>query len=148
MNSPDAKWQGRGVVKGKAAGPALVSATALSFLGDVDIRTGKVVGQSNDLLGRSLAGQVTVLPATRGSAGAWRFLYQLKVHDTHPAALVMRELPDASVVQGAFLAEVPIVVIEDAGFWSAVTDGDSLRVDGAAGTVTPVSYTHLRAHET
>lgn len=135
MSSPNSTWKGRGVVKGQAVGPAQVSATALSFLGDVDIRTGMVVGQSNDLKGRSLAGQALVLPATRGSAGAWRFLYQLKVHDTHPVALVMRELPDASVVQGAFLAAVPIVVIEDESFWDAVKDGDALDIDGTAGTV-------------
>ncbi|MEQ8322976.1 MAG: DUF126 domain-containing protein [Rhodospirillales bacterium] len=136
MTETKVTWQGRGVVKGQAGGPAMVSGSALSFLGDVDIRTGNVVGQSNDLRGRSLAGVALVLPATRGSAGAWRFLYQLKVHGTHPCALVMRELPDASVVQGAFLAEVPIVVITDETFWSSVKDGEALDVDGTAGSVT------------
>jgi uncharacterized protein len=113
----------------------MVSATALSFLGDVDIRSGLIVGQANDLLGRSVAGNVLVLPATRGSAGAWRFLYQLKVHGMHPAAIVIRELPDASVVQGAFLAEVPIVVLTEGDFWTRVADGELLTVDGSTGAV-------------
>lgn len=128
-------WSGRGIVKGQASGPAMISATALSFLGDVDIRSGLIVGRANDLLGRSVAGAVLVLPATRGSAGAWRFLYQLKVHGTHPAAIVIRELPDASVVQGAFLAAVPIVVVTEADFWAVIADGDMLTIDGVSGTV-------------
>ncbi|WP_209424494.1 DUF126 domain-containing protein [Pararhodobacter sp. SW119] len=131
-------WKARGVVKGMAEGPALISQTALSFLGDLDIRSGRVVGRSSDLCGEVVTGRVLVLPETRGSAGAWRFLYQLKVHETHPAALVLRELPDPSVTQGAFLAEVPIVVVADTGFWQAVTPGDRLRVDAVAGRVTRV----------
>lgn len=129
-------WRGRGIVRGEARGPALVSATSLSFLGDIDIRSGRVTGRSSDLFGRSVAGAVLVLPATRGSAGAWRFLYQLRVHATHPVALVMRELPDPSVVQGAILSGVPIVVIACEGPASRIADGDLLAVDGHAGTVT------------
>lgn len=135
MAEPIKTWHGRGIVKGRATGPAMVSATALSFLGDVDIRSGQVVGQANDLLGRSVTGNVLLLPATRGSAGAWRFLYQLKVHGTHPVAIVIKELPDASVVQGAFLAEVPIIVIPKGDFWENTSDQDLLTVDGTTGTV-------------
>lgn len=135
MAEPTEIWHGRGIVKGRATGPAMVSATALSFLGDVDIRSGQVVGQANDLLGRSVSGNVLLLPATRGSAGAWRFLYQLKVHGTHPFAMVIKELPDASVVQGAFLAEVPIIVMPEGDFWESTSDCDLLTVDGTTGTI-------------
>ncbi|EPX85642.1 aconitase X swivel domain-containing protein [Salipiger mucosus] len=129
------RWSARALVRGLAEGPAMVSGTALSFLGDLDIRTGRVVGASSDLAGRVVAGRVLVLPETRGSAGAWRFLYQLKVHGTHPAALVLRTLPDPSVVQGAILSEVPVVMPSDAGFWDAIRDGEILRVDGDAACV-------------
>ena len=132
----DGSWQARGVVKGQAQGKALVSQTALSFLGDLDIRSGKVVGRSSDLLGTCVAGRVLVLPASRGSAGAWRFLYQLKVHGTHPAALILRELPDPSVTQGAILADVPIVVEPEDAFWTELRDGDMVQVDGNMGCIT------------
>lgn len=128
-------WTARSVVKGIAKGKALVSGTALSFLGDLDIRSGRVVGQSSDLCGETVSGQVLVLPETRGSAGAWRFLYQLKVHGTHPAALVLRDMPDPSVTQGAFLAEVPILVAPEDGFWTAVQSGDVLQIDAVAGRI-------------
>ncbi|MWB77680.1 DUF126 domain-containing protein [Pseudooceanicola sp. 216_PA32_1] len=132
----EASWQARGVVKGQATGAAMISRTALSFLGDLDIRSGKVVGRSSDLLGDCVAGRVLVLPASRGSAGAWRFLYQLKVHGTHPAALILKELPDPSVTQGAILAGVPIVVEPAAAFWDELTNGDIVQVDGDSGCIT------------
>ncbi|MET4130627.1 DUF126 domain-containing protein [Roseovarius sp. MBR-6] len=128
-------WQARGVVKGQAEGKALVSQTALSFLGDLDIRSGQVVGRSSDLLGACVAGRVLALPASRGSAGAWRFLYQLKVHSTHPAALILREMPDPSVMQGAMLANVPIVVVPAGDFWFELLDGDVVKVDGESGQI-------------
>lgn len=131
-------WDARGVVKGVATGRALISQTALSFLGDLDIRSGRVVGQSSDLCGKTVSGHVLLLPETRGSAGAWRFLYQLRVFGTHPAALALREMPDPSVTQGAFLADIPIVVVSDEGFWAAVGPDDLLCVDGATGRVSVV----------
>ena len=62
----------RGIVIGKASGPALVSAEAVSFLGDVDIRSGRVVGDLASVRNASLRGTVLIMPYTRGSAGAWR----------------------------------------------------------------------------
>ena len=58
-------FEGRGIVKGNVTGPALVSRTPFSFLGDVDIRTGDVIGELSDLRGRNIAGRVLVVPATR-----------------------------------------------------------------------------------
>ncbi|MDK3074344.1 DUF126 domain-containing protein [Sedimentitalea sp. JM2-8] len=132
---PEGVWQARGVVGGQAEGAALVSRTALSFLGDLDICSGVVVGRSSDLLGACVTGRVLVLPASRGSAGAWRFLFQLKVHDSHPAALVLKELPDPSVTQGAILSGVPMVVEPEAEFWEDLRDGDLLQVDGTIGRI-------------
>ena len=131
----DRCWRGRGVVKGTAAGPALLSAAPISFLGDVEIVTGRVVGRSSDLYGACIAGTVLLVPATRGSAGAWRFLYQLRKHGTHPVAILTREMPDPSVVQGAILSEIPIVVGMPETVWSEVGSGDALIVDGTGGTV-------------
>jgi len=121
----------RGIVKGRATGRALCSREAISFLGDLDITTGTIVGQLPSVVGRSLAGRVLVLPATIGSAGAWRFLYQLFKHGTHPVAIVCAELPDPSVVQGAILADIPVVCAPIEGF----EDGELLEVDGTAGLI-------------
>jgi uncharacterized protein len=121
----------RGIVKGRASGRALVSREPISFLGDLDIATGTVVGRLPSIAGQSLRGRVLLLPATIGSAGAWRFLYQLFKHDTHPVAIVCAELPDPSVVQGAILADIPIVCAPIDAF----ANGELLEIDGTAGTI-------------
>ena len=125
--------RGRGIVKGRAEGTALVAQEPISFLGDVDIRSGEIVGDLPSVRGRNLAGKVLVFPATIGSAGAWRFLYQLYRHGTHPVALVCRELPDPSVVQGAILAGIPIVCELEEDVLAAIADGDLAAAGSCSG---------------
>jgi predicted aconitase with swiveling domain len=125
----------RGIVRGNASGPALVSTEAISFLGDLDIRSGKIVNKRHPLVGVSLKGTVLVLPHSIGSAGAWRFLYQLFVHGTHPVAIVQHKLPDSSLVQGAILANIPIVCQPDVDILSVIRNGDLVEVDGSTGLV-------------
>lgn len=122
---------GRGIVDGRATGPALVSDEAISFLGDVDIRSGTVVGDLPSVKGRALGGTVLVMPYTRGSAGAWRFLFQLFKHGNAPAAIICGTLPDPSVVQGAILAGIPIVCDPSVAL-DHFSDGQriSVEVDG------------------
>ena len=130
------EMRGRGIVRGRAKGPALVSQQEISFLGDLDIRTGEVVNRVSSLKGRKVGGRVLVIPHSVGSAGAWRFLYQLYVHGTHPAAIVItRALPDSSLVQGAILAKVPIVCQPEGDALELIRDGDEVEVDGTAGTI-------------
>lgn len=126
----------RGLVAGVAAGPALVSPDPISFLGDVAITSGEIMAPDSRVKGRRLGGTVLVFPGSMGSAGAWRFLYQLFKHGTHPVALVACTLPDPSVVQGAILSGIPVVCDPDEDVLATIADGDHLQVDGAAGTVT------------
>ncbi len=129
------RFQGRGIVRGRARGALLVSQRPFSFLGDEDIRTGQVIGSFSDLLGRNVAGRVLAVPATRGSAGAWRFLHQLRQHGTHPVAIVTDELPDPSVVQGAILSGIPIVAGVAAELCELAGDNAAVEVDGESGVV-------------
>lgn len=131
--------RGRGIVHGTATGIALVSPEAISFLGDLDIRTGRVVNATLTLHGQSVAGRVLVIPHSVGSAGAWRFLYQLFVHGTNPSAIVSQALPDSSLVQGAILAQVPLVCELEGSGIATLRTGDELTVDGTAGVVTVVA---------
>lgn len=129
----------RGLVGGVADGPALVSPDPISFLGDVAITTGEIVADGSRVKGRKLGGTVLVFPGSMGSAGAWRFLYQLFKHGTHPVALVACTLPDPSVVQGAILSGIPVVCQPSEDVLRTIAHGDRLRVDGAAGTITVAS---------
>lgn len=117
----------RGIVAGKAEGPALVADEPVSFLGDVDIKSGRIVGDLPSARNASVKGTVLVFPYTSGSAGAWRFLYQLYKYGNHPVALVTETVPDPSVVQGAILAGIPIVCAPAEPL--AVTNGTWLAVE-------------------
>jgi phosphomecalonate degydratase small subunit len=128
--------RGRGIVRGAATAVALVSPEPISFLGDLDIRSGQVVNSTLALHGQSVAGRVLVIPFSVGSAGAWRFLYQMFVHNTNPTAIVARTLPDSSLVQGAILAKVPLVCQLEPAEFTAIRTGDELTVDGTTGLVT------------
>ena len=125
----------RGIIGGRAEGPALVADEPVSFLGDVDIRSGRIVGALPSARNASVKGTVLVFPYTSGSAGAWRFLYQLYKHGNHPVALVTETVPDPSVVQGAILAGIPIVCAPAEPL--AVTNGTRLaiEVEGERGTI-------------
>lgn len=125
----------RGLVGGQARGPALVAREPVSFLGDVDIRSGEIVGELPSVKGRRMGGCVLVFPGSMGSAGAWRFLYQQFVHGTHPVALIAVQLPDPSIVQGAIMAGIPVVCEPDEDVVNLIDDGEPLAVDGEAGTI-------------
>ena len=87
------------------------------------------------MAGQSVKGTVLVFPLTMGSAGAWRFLFQLYKHRTHPVALVTREPPDPSVVQGAILANIPIVCEPQEDVIATIANGTPLEVDGGSGVI-------------
>jgi predicted aconitase with swiveling domain len=126
----------RGIVDGSAKGPALVGAEPISFLGDVDIRTGRVVGDLPSLRNTTLKGTVLIFPYTRGSAGAWRFLYQLYKHGNAPTAIVTQTVPDPSVVQGAILAGIPIACEPERDLASLVQNGTAVSVEVKDGQAT------------
>ncbi len=127
--------QGRGIVRGTAAGPALVCREPISFLGDLDITTGTIIGRLPSAAGQSVKGTVLIFPLTMGSAGAWRFLFQLYKHGTHPVALVTREPPDPSVVQGAILANIPMVCEPQEDVIATIANGTPVEVDGGSGVI-------------
>ena len=125
----------RVVVPGRARGPALISADPISFLGDVDIRSGRIVGDLPSVRNASVAGTILFFPASMGSAGAWRFIHQLHVHGTHPLALVPLSLPDPSVVQGAMMTGIPVLTEPELAPETWLRNGDMVEVDGEAGII-------------
>jgi len=127
----------RGIVEGSAAGPALIGAEAISFLGDVDISSGQIVGDLPSLKNACVRGTVLIFPYTRGSAGAWRFLYQLYKHGNHPVAIITEAVPDPSVVQGAILANIPILCQPAEPLKGLIANGTRVGVEvkGEAGVI-------------
>ena len=119
------------IVRGRAAGPVVLSAAPINFLGAVDKRTGVVRDRDHELFGRSVAGAVLAFPRGAGSSVGAYTIYSLGREGAAPAAMVCREA-DMTVASGCALADIPLVVA-GAAEYESLTDGDMVEVDAPAG---------------
>jgi predicted aconitase with swiveling domain len=109
---------GRTLIEGSARGPVAALAP-LSFWGGFDPETGLVIDRSNPAFGRSLAGAVLVMTASRGSSSSATILAEAIRLGTAPAAIVLAE-PDPILLAGAMVAAelyggvCPVVRVEEA----------------------------------
>jgi predicted aconitase with swiveling domain len=96
------------VACGCARGPALVTREAISFLGNVDANTGRVVDPAHELFGQCIAGKVLIFPGGKGSTVGSYVIYQLRKRGLAPAAMInIRSEPIVAV--GAIISGVPLV---------------------------------------
>ena len=96
------------VASGSARGPALVTKDAISFLGNVDARTGMVVDPAHELFDQCIAGKVLIFPGGKGSTVGSYVIYQLKKRDLAPVAMInIRSEPIVAV--GAIISGIPLV---------------------------------------
>ncbi len=96
------------VACGSASGPALVTREAISFLGNVDAETGKVVDPAHELFGQCIDGKVLIFPGGKGSTVGSYVIYQLKKRGLAPAAMInIRSEPIVAV--GAIISGIPLV---------------------------------------
>jgi predicted aconitase with swiveling domain len=126
--------QGRALVPGEAAGPALVLEAPLSLWGGMDPHTGRLSDHHHPQLGATLTGQVLVMPSGRGSSSSSSVLAESIRLGTAPLAILLAD-PDDILVLGALVAEYlydracPIVVLP-AGTTGAIATGDHVEVHG------------------
>jgi uncharacterized protein len=131
--------QGRALVAGEAAGPALVLEAPLSLWGGMDPHTGRLSDHHHPQLGATLTGQVLVMPSGRGSSSSSSVLAESIRLGTAPLAILLSD-PDDILVLGALVAEYlyartcPIVVLPIAT--GTIATGDHLKVQGDRITLT------------
>ncbi len=102
------RLKGRRISRGRAEGYAIVSRCPFSFLGDVDVESGKVVAEDSDIRGESVAGRVFVFPKGRGSTVGTYVLLRMKKRGTAPVAIVNVET-EPIIAVGAILAGIPLI---------------------------------------
>jgi len=122
--------QGRPISKGRARAQLVLLQRPFSFLGGVDPSTGKLNASAGHG-GEVISGKVFAFPAGRGSTVGSYTILQMKRMRTLPAAIVNSKA-ETIVATGAVMAGVPMV---DGVDLSLLKDGDSLTVDGDAGTL-------------
>ncbi|MEM1661059.1 MAG: DUF126 domain-containing protein [Candidatus Bathyarchaeia archaeon] len=123
--------RGRGIVEGKCVAEALVSSMPISFLGDVDQKTGLVIAKTHDLYGKLLKGKVLCFPHGHGSTVGSYVLYSLAKSGLAPKAIV-NERADPVIVVGAVMANIPMV---DGVDITRIRTGDIVEVDAYRGVV-------------
>jgi len=121
--------KGRGLVKSKTEGEALVSNQPISFVGGVDPDTGVVIEKGHELEGRSIKGKVLVFPFGKGTTYNPFAIFAMKKRETAPAAIINVKTEEI-VLTGAILAEIPFVDRLDKDPLKLIESDDYVKVDG------------------
>jgi len=127
--------QCKGVLPGKAKGRALVMRDPISFQGEID-EEGTIVVRGHPHAGESVAGKVLIYPEAKGSSGGCMMLRLLGKRGKKPAAIVNTRNLDPNLVEGAILADVPMVCFPKEDVYGIVSTGDLVEVDGDTGVLT------------
>ena len=123
--------KGRRIVEGFCKAKALVSTKPISFLGDVDPKTGKVVGKNLDICGECVTDKVLCFPHGHGSTVGSYVLYSLAKNKLAPKAIV-NEKADPVIVVGAVIADIPMIDQIDV---NQIKTGEMVEVDAYKGLI-------------
>ena len=124
----------RGVVKGTARGQALVAPTTLSFWGEVDPLSGRIIASGHPLEGECLGGKVLVIKSTKGSSATPLVIGLAHREGNAPVAFVNTDI-DALAVLGCVVNRIPMVSDLDGDPFEIIQTGDLVEVDADAGTL-------------
>jgi hypothetical protein len=124
----------RGLVKGQAEGEALVAPTSLSFWGEVDPLSGRVIASGHPLEGECLRGKVLVIKSTKGSSATPLVIGLARQQGNAPAAFVNTEV-DSLAVLGCVVNQIPMVAEPEQDLFDVIETGDHLHVDADRGMI-------------
>lgn len=126
--------RGRSVVKGKGEGEALVADATLSFWGEVDAVTGKIIAVGHPLEGESLRGRVLVIRSTKGSSGTPMILNLARLEGNAPVAFINVEV-DSLAALGCIVNQIPMMTDLEQNPFEVIRTGDRVVVDADQGIV-------------
>ena len=93
---------------GEIIGEALVTRLKISFLGDVDLNTGLIVGKDLDIRGHNVKDKILVFPEGRGSTVGSNVLYGLARKGLAPKLIAVQHA-EPITISGAIYGAVPMV---------------------------------------
>jgi uncharacterized protein len=140
--------RGKGVVRGRACGPALVTQMpvnfAAAFAGITSIIPGKravMQDRHHEFFKKNLRGTVLIFPTCTGSTFSGMVLMQVMYDKEAPAAIIVQDA-DSLLVSGAVLADVwfnrgiPVIEYNSADLFDKIHTGDRVEVCGDTGEIT------------
>ena len=118
----------------QAEGEALVAPTTLSFWGEVDPLSGRVIAVGHPLEGESLRGRILVIRSTKGSSATPMVMGLAHRQGNAPLALINTEI-DALAVLGCVVNRIPMVSDLQEDPFEKIATGDYVQVDADRGTI-------------
>lgn len=125
----------KGIVKGAAEGEALVMNQAFAFMGDIDMDTSEIIARGHEHEGKTIAGKIMIYPETKGSSGGCVVLNVLARQGKQPAAIVNLKMADYNLVEGAILANIPLVCQPAQNPIDLIKSGERVSVDADQGLI-------------
>lgn len=95
----------RSISRGTAEGEVLLTHDSISFLGNVNPKTGVIVEPEHELFGQCVKDRVLVFPHGKGSTVGSYVLYQLIKNEVAPAAMINIE-SEPIVAVGAIISGI------------------------------------------
>ena len=126
--------KGKTVKKGKVEGEAIVSQSPFSFLGDLNVETGKVAPKGHDLEGQSIAGKIFIFRGGKGSTVGPSVAYQAKQLGHAPKGMICVEV-EPVMAMVAIMNDIPMVHKLDRNPLEVIKTGDYIRMDATEGIV-------------
>ncbi len=127
----------KGILPGKAIGRAMVMLNPISFQGEID-EEGTIVASGHPYAGENISGRILIYPEAKGSSGGCMMLRLLAKRGKKPAAIVNTRYLDANLVEGAILADIPMLYYPDKNIYHLVSTGDLIKVDGDSGLLAKI----------
>lgn len=126
-----AELKGRCTVPGVVEGELVVSRQQISFLGDIDPKTGLIVATNHPLKGQSIKGKIFAFPSGKGSTVGSYVIFQMKKNGTAPLAIINKDA-EAIIAVGAIISDIPMVTGIDV---DKLESGSRVKLDCAKGLV-------------
>lgn len=110
-------------------GVVAVSTDPFSPRYDLDRQTGVITRSGHSLYGVSIAGKILMFPSAKGGVAAGWAYFDLVHRDLAPLAFIFQRV-NPVMIQGAVMADIPIVDGLNDDDYRRVATGDWLEVDG------------------
>jgi predicted aconitase with swiveling domain len=118
--------------KGRLKGEVLITRGKISFLGDIDQKTGEVMGSDLDIRGENIKNKVFIFSEGRGSTVGSNVLYGLARNNLAPK-LIATEKTELITISGAIYGEIPMITNLSSEVFESLKTGDMVSatiIDG------------------
>jgi predicted aconitase with swiveling domain len=109
----------------------------IGFQGEID-EEGTIVVSGHPYIGESISGRIMIYPEAKGSSGGCMMLRLLAKRGKKPAAIVNTRHLDANLVEGAILADIPMLCFPEKNVYELISTGDLIEVDGESGLLVKI----------